>query len=405
MVKLLAASVLAAAALSTSAQAQLAPTAQPAARQALRSVPFELYEGRIYVQAGIAGSAPRTFLVDTGAQITHLTSELAAEAGLETSGRLGITGVGPGRIEGTYVRGAVLDIAGVSLRVKRAIAAPGEALFGPVYSGSGKRFDGVIGYDLFAAYAVEIDYERRELRLYDPRSYQPEAGADIVPIRILDNKPYLTGTVTLGGRPVEANLHLDTGSAGGIGFNGNFVEEQGLIALAGKTLPSFNRGVGGTTAARLARAEALTIGRTIVEQPFATLALAQGRGVRSDAAGRIGGAILRRFTLAINYAGRYVTLVPNGSFGLPIETDMSGLAVTAGAGGEVIVSTVAPESPAAEAGIAAGDRLLRIEGKDPSAMTLEAIRALLMQHGETRSLLLLRAGEERPVILTLRRRI
>jgi hypothetical protein len=402
---MLAASLFAGIALAAPAHGELQARVESARGEALHSVPFELYDGRIYIQVSGTGFSPRTFLLDTGAQITHLTSELVREAGLKTSGSLGITGVGPGRIQGTYVRGASLDIGGVRLRAERAIAAPGEALFGPVYSSSGKRFEGVIGYDLFARYAVEIDYERRVLRFFDPAQYAPPAGADLVPIRLVDRKPYLTGIVSLGGKTIPANLHLDTGSGGGLGFNGNFVEDQDLLALAGTTLPSFNRGVGGTTAARLGRAGSLTIGSTTVERPFMTLALAQGRGVHSESAGRIGGAILRRFTLGINYSARTVALVPNSNFGRPIETDMSGLGLVSGSDGSVIVSAVAPDSPAREAGVAEGDCLIGIDGRSAAAMTLEEIRAVLMQHGETRSLLISREGQEIAVPITLRRRI
>ena len=405
MLRIFAAALLACGALVGPAQAQVQPAVQLAPSQALHTLPFELYDGRIYIQASIAGSGPRTFLVDTGAQITHLTSELVNELGLQTGGSIGITGVGPGRIDGQYVRGALLDMGGVRLPTKKAIAAPGEALFGPVYAGSGKRFEGVIGYDLFAAYAVEVDYEGRALRLYDPRGYRLPEGAEIVPIRLVDKKPYLTGIVSLGGRSIEANLHFDTGSGGAIGFNGNFVEGEGLLALAGTTLPSYNRGVGGITAARLGRAESLTIGKTVVEQPFVTLALAQGRGVRSDSAGRIGGAILRRFTVAINYAGRTVGLLPNGNFGLPIETDMSGLALATAADGVVQVLRVEEASAGAEAGIRAGDRLLSIDGRSAPELSLEAIRGMLMQHGETRLLVVQRDGRELSLPITLRRRI
>jgi len=406
MIRILAAATLLGAALAApAAAAQVQPPAQLAPGQPLHTLPFELYDGRIYVQASVAGSGPRTFLVDTGAQVTHFTAELVRETGLESTGSIGITGVGPGRVQGVTVGGTLLNLGGAPLRIKRGIAAPGETLFGPVYIGSGKRFEGVIGYDLFAAYGVEIDYERREIRLYEPNGYDPPASADIVPIRLLDKKPYLTGIVSLGGRSIEANLHLDTGSGGAIGFNGNFVEEQALVALAGTTLPSYNRGVGGTTPARLGRAEALTLGKTILDRPFVTLALAQGRGVRSDSAGRIGGAILRRFTLALDYADRVIGLVPNGIFGQPIETDMSGLALVSGEDSAILVASVAENSPALEAGLQTGDRLIGIDARPASTMTLEQVRGLLMQHGETRSLQILRQGQELAIPLTLRRRI
>lgn len=367
-------------------------------------MPFDLYDGRIYVQASVGDSGARTFLVDTGAQITHLTAELAQEIGLQAFGGVGITGTGQGRVEGNYVRLSGLDLGGVMLPVEAAISAPAEALFGPLVTASGKRFDGVIGHDLFAAFVVEIDYAARAIRLYDPAGYLPPAGADIVPISIVDNKPYLTGIVNFGGKAIEANLHLDTGSGGAIGFNGAFVAERDLLAIAGPTLASMSRGVGGATPARLGRAQSLTMGRTVLPGPFATFALAQGRGVSEHSAGRIGGAILRRFTLTINYPQRSIGLVPNANFDRPLETDMSGLALVS-RNGAVEVFQVEGASAGAEAGVRAGDRLLRIDGAAASSLSLEAIRAMLMQHGETRSLVVMRNGRELNLLVRLRRRI
>jgi C-terminal processing protease CtpA/Prc len=71
----------------------------------------------------------------------------------------------------------------------------------------------------------------------------------------------------------------------------------------------------------------------------------------------------------------------------------------------VVVSVVAPDGAALESGVAVGDRLIAIDGRPAAAMTLEEIRAMLMQHGETRSLLILREGQEIAVSITLRRRI
>ncbi len=404
MIRWLAALILAVATLAAPAGAQAPAELDLARPEPIHSLPFELYDGRIYLPVSVAGSGPRTFLLDTGAQVTHLSAELVRDTGLERVGQVSITGTGRARVEGDYVRLSEVDLGGLMLPVQGAIAAPAEALFGPVVASSGKRFDGVIGYDLFATYVVEIDYIGRTLRLYDPARYLEPAAADLVPISIVDNKPYLVGAVTLGGHVVEAPFHLDTGSGGAIGFNGDFVAGRDLLALAGATLPSMSRGVGGAMPARLGRADALTLGKTRLTGPFATYALGQGKGVSQHSAGRIGGAILRRFTLTINYPAKTIALVPNANFHLPLETDMSGLALISREG-VVEVSRVEANSAGAQAGILVGDRLISIDGRAASELSLEAIRAMLMQHGATRFLVVLRQGAAFSLPITLRRRI
>jgi hypothetical protein len=277
-------------------------------------------------------------------------------------------------------------------------------LFGSIFAGSGKYFDGVIGYDLFAAYVVEIDYERREIRLHDPAGFAFPEEADVVPIRLLDRKPYVAASFSLGGETLGGDFLLDTGAGGALGFNGDFVAAQRLIERAGRTLPSSSRGVGGATPARLGRLESLLVGRTVLPGPLATFSLAQGRGVRADAAGRIGGALLRRFTITFHYAAGSVGLVPNGNFGRLLETDMSGLALVSHEGG-VLVSRVSEESSALEAGVRQGDRLIALDGKPVARLSLEAIRAMLIEHGATRLLEIEREGRIFSVPILLRRRI
>jgi C-terminal processing protease CtpA/Prc len=83
---------------------------------------------------------------------------------------------------------------------------------------------------------------------------------------------------------------------------------------------------------------------------------------------------------------------------------MSGLALIS-SGGAVEIFRVEAASAAAEAGIHPGDRLLSIDGRSASELSLEAIRAMLIEHGATRSLLLLRKGRELSLPIRLRRRI
>lgn len=376
--------------------------AHPAAAQAPSHViPFELYDNRIYLDVAGPGFAHRRFLLDTGAQLTHYTAELVAEAGLRTSGRVGITGTGSGRIRGRYVAPATLRIGTLALPVGRGISAPAELLFGPVFSGTGRRFEGVIGYDLFAAFAVEIDYGARLLRLY-PRGRAPAAG-DPIAIRLIDRKPYLQASLALGGAAVPALLHLDTGFGGALGLNGRFVAQNDLVARVGPTLAAVTRGVGGATEARLARIDALRFGPIVVARPIVSLALAQGAGVRAESAGRIGGELLRRYRVTIDYAGRVVRLAPGAAAEARFEADMSGIAFLLAPDGGFAAASVAPGSAAAEAGVREGDRLLALDGRPAAEMTLEAVRAALREDGARRRLLLLREGREVEAVLRLRR--
>jgi hypothetical protein len=407
MIRLVSAALLLAAASPAASQPAPtdAPAAAPAAAMPLHVIPFDLYDNRIYLQVGGPGFAGRTFILDTGAQSTHFTAELVAEARMRTAGGVGITGTGTGRVAGRYVAATTLRIGALAIPVGRGISAPAEALFGSVYSASGRRFDGVVGYDLFAAFVVQIDYAARELRLY-PRGRAPAAAGEAIPIRLIDRKPYFAAQVSIAGAPaMPVLLHLDTGFGGALGLNQGFVARESLLGRVGPTLVAWNRGVGGVTEARLARLGTLQLGPFAIERPIASLALVRGAGVRAASDGRIGGELLRRFTVTIDYGARTVHLAPNASLGTPFEADMSGITLLAAAEGTPIVANVAEASPAAAAGLRDGDRLIAIDGRPASGMSLEAVRAALREHSAARRLTVLRDGRQIEMTVALRRRL
>jgi hypothetical protein len=383
--------------------------AQPAigrpAEQPAYVIPFELYDNRIYVQVSGPGFGPRRFLIDSGAQVTHFTSELVQEAGLLTAGRVGISGTGTGRIQGAYVAPVTLAIGPLQLAVRRGVSGPAEAVFGSIYSGTGRRFDGVVGYDLFAAYVVEIDYVGRRLRLYRPGTHRPSRTSESIPIRIVDKKPYMTAVLEVGGLTLPSNLHLDTGFGGSFALNSGLVTKAGLIPRSGRTLESSTRGVGGVTPSRIARFEAATLGRLRLSRPVVVLATVHGAGVRSDSDGRIGGALLRRFTVTLDYRSRTLMLDPNEDVTAPFEVDMSGLQLLLEGQSAIVVSRVGEGTPGAEAGVQPGDKLITLDGVPVETKSLADIRDLLRREGQERELIIQRGDRQIRLRLKLRRQL
>ena len=372
------------------------------------AIPFQLHEGRIFVQASGPGFRKRRFLLDTGAQRVHYTQELALAAGMMTTGPAVIRGVGQAEVPGYALPPGSLRVGSLNMRYERAIAAPGQLMFGPLFAGSERRFDGIIGYDFFAPWVVEVDYEARLIRLYNPKRYRPPASGETLPIQMVERKPYVSGLLSVGPRKdLPVRLLLDTGSTGTLVLNGLFVEQHKALDWPGKLLPSATRGIGGTTPSFTGRMDRLALGGLIIDAPLAGLSLAQGAGSRRDSAGRIGGEILRRFRMTLNYGAGTVTLERNGEFGVPFEADMSGLTfLRPGVDSpEFLVLRVAAQSAAAEAGVKQGDRLLAVDGTPPAVLGPERLKRLLRRHGETRLLTLSREGQEVSAELKLKRRI
>jgi hypothetical protein len=376
--------------------------------QAIHRVPFELYGGRIYLRVRVNNSEPRPFILDTGAQIAHLRKELAQTAGLRLRGSLGVTGTGAGRIKAHYVAAATYNVSGAEFIDERSIALPTADFFQPLENSFGREFDGVLGYNIFHRFVVEIDYANQMINLYDPASYRYAGSGEVVPIRINDKKPYITATLTpIEGIAIQSNLHIDTGFGGGLSFNANFVRANNLLQSARTTIESFNRGAGGETATRVGRVKSLQFGRFTILNPTASFALEQGRGVRSDSAGRIGGGTLQRFKVVLDYSRKQMILEPNANFNEPYEADMSGISLVAEKPDykTFVVYKLTANSPATQAGVRTGDVILNVDSQPTSKFTLEQIREMFKQVGQERLLRVKRGNEMLEIQIKLRRLI
>ena len=69
------------------------------------------------------------------------------------------------------------------------------------------------------------------------------------------------------------------------------------------------------------------------------------------------------------------------------------------------MNMILPASPAAEADLREGDELVTIDGQDASQLNPIEISRLLSTAGETRELIIRRAGTARTVVLRLRERL
>jgi hypothetical protein len=60
---------------------------------------------------------------------------------------------------------------------------------------------------------VEIDYDRGEVVLHDPETYNYEGHGRVVPAEISSRQPYVQARVSApGGRVYDARLHVDSGA-------------------------------------------------------------------------------------------------------------------------------------------------------------------------------------------------
>ena len=369
----------------------------PAAQSALAEFPFEGDEGPIFVQAKINEAGPFRFILDTGAYESLVDPRAAAKAGLPLEGAQQIGGAG-GSEAGTSVRDIKLSLPGFEFHSAEMDALPLDALS----ARHGLEIRGILGAELFSRNVVEIDYQKKVIRLYDPNHFSYQGQGERIRINLEHSVPHARARLEFPGfEPIEGEFTIDTGSSASLILTPAFVMEHDLRKRASKQVLTYGRGVGGEIEMIVSRAKALQLGGISMTN---CLTLLPERGQFGGPAGNVGSRLLRRCRVLFDYAHQEMILEPNSFFLVPEEFDMSGLAFVAASGG-FRVEHVLPNSPAAEAGIEPGDLIEGVNERAAVGMGIAELRALFRRADGEFDLTFRRGEESNKSHLKLRRLI
>jgi len=111
--------------------------------------------------------------------------------------------------------------------------------------------------------------------------------------------------------------------------------------------------------------------------------------------------------VTFDYGHRRMWLAPNAALAEPFEADMSGLVtqVLADSTRALRVLWLQDDSPAAEAGVAAGDVIEAIDGRTIAELTVTTVSRMFRKPDVTHVLTVRRGADRRQVKLTTRRLI
>ncbi|MFN2480714.1 MAG: aspartyl protease family protein [Pyrinomonadaceae bacterium] len=370
-------------------------------RSALK-IPIELVNNLVFVRTRVNNSAPLWFILDTGASATIINERVAKELGLRSGRREKGTGTG-GEIEVGMIDGVSLSMTGATVTDQTVGAFPLD-MFAPI---AGRQVGGIIGYDFIKEFVIEIDYAASLLNLYEPAGYVYRGAGEIVPVNLIERKPWVRAALVVSERQsFEGTFEIDTGGDGVMVVSTPFVKKHRLDELIANRRAGNSGGAGGMIGSSDARVAGVRLGRFTLDRPIVTLIQARsGEYATEKFDGVIGGEFFRRFKLIVDYSRRRVILEPNARLNDPVETDMSGLEFASEGDdfSQYVVNEVIANSPASEAGFKEEDVLTAIDSRPASAFTLEQIRALLRREGEEHTLAVRRGGETLTFRIKLRR--
>ena len=328
-------------------------------------IPFHLVNNHIHGTARVNGRGPFEFLFDTGAT-NGITPTLARTLGLQIEGSTPEFGSGAGVMEGGFARVARLQLGKAVLQGEVFSVDPLDGM----KTVEGASISGLVGYEVFSRFVTRIDYGAGAITLLDPREFNPSEAGTPVSFVFHAHIPEVEGTFE--GRP--GRFIIDTGARFELSLTKSFVEREELRARHPNGIEAvYGWGIGGAIRGYITRATNMTFGDVKVDDVVTDMST-ENRGGLS---GSIGGGILKRFIVTLDYAHQTIYLKPRPQ---PVPDtgvfDRSGMWVNDSPQGFNVVD-VTQGAPAAQAGLKVGDTIVAVDGVPVSKLHLYALRQQL----------------------------
>jgi hypothetical protein len=398
---------------------------------------FKLINNLIIIPVEING-IELSFLLDTGVNNSIIFNFLNITDTLQIKNTetIFLRGLGEGEaIKALKSKGNILKV-GDAINIDQEL----YAVFNPNLNFAprlGVPLHGIIGYDLFKDFVVEINYTSKYIRLTNPILYDYKAckSCETLNMEFYKNKPYIYSNIKIKEKQIPVKLLIDSGGSDALWL----FEEDSLGIHAGNIFfeDFLGHGLTGSVYGKRSKVDGFSIKSFNLNQvnvsfpnPESLIYVRQHK----ERNGSIAGNMLKRFNLIIDYPNETITFSKNRYFHEPFSYNKSGIELEQNAvrlikqkdynyksegnflGSEnnpsktsVVYNTkykltlkpaysiveLRKNSPAHKAGLMVGDVILSINNKSTDRYSLQEITHMFYEkHGERIKLDIERDGAE-----------
>jgi hypothetical protein len=376
-------------------------------------IPFIFSGNQIIIKLKLNGSKPMSFILDSGVK-TPIIIDVPQFDTLRVGEikKIKIHGLGNG--EGSDALIAYKNRINIGEHVvnrNQTVLVMLEDLF-YLSNRLGHQINGIIGFDIFRDFVVEINYDRKYLKLYDPDKYTYSKSKKYITKELTFNrgKPYVHLKVEMpNGDIVPVKLLVDTGGSDALWL---FHSSHKNIGHPKKYISDFlGRGLNGDIYGKRSRVKKIYFDDVYLEEvttSYPDSASVAYVTLHKERNGSLGGGALSRFKVIIDYTHKKITFKKGHDFRRKFQYNMSGIELYMPYPEVPLyeVHSVRKGSPASYAGVKVGDVLTSINYSKASSLTLLEVMAKFQDRdGRKVRLTLSRNGETIKVSFRLKKEI
>ncbi|WP_052752773.1 aspartyl protease family protein [Kordia zhangzhouensis] len=294
------------------------------------SVSFQLINNLIVIPVEING-VEMSFLLDSGVNKPILFSLNPGDSlSIEQKERIQLRGLGSGdAIDAVRAASRTFKVNDIEKRNMEIYIILDKDI--NMSTRLGVPIHGIIGYDIFKDFVVEINYGTKKIKFYDPESYTYKdcKRCTDLPLTFRNNKPYIDVAVAIHEQDepdIPVKLLIDSGGSDALWL---FEEKEKRISVPEKNFEDFlGRGLSGSIYGTRSRVNKFKIGDFVFDN--AKVAFPDSTAITyvknfKERNGSIGGEILKRFKVIFDYGNQKIRLRKGKYFSDPFHYNMSGI--------------------------------------------------------------------------------